>query len=265
MKYAILLYCIMLTISGYCVAQELEKGIKSLEISGDTVLYNDEPYCLLKRGIDGYYITTLNVRQIAYLRPVVRNKTDYYEVSITPLRRTYYTAAKEGIILSFLHDMIKYEVIWEGDFSAYGANMLKDEKLKAGAYYEEWDVPAREPKPRVLDWNISWKSTERNDCTLIYANGRLFAYYKYANWRDSGVNRYMIAIRKHYSYSYFVHDIATDSLLAEVRVKDGWQTEVKVLTADEQEYTIKNVPENRDFMTIAAKLLLAREAFGDKK
>ena len=66
------------------------------------------------------------------------------------------------------------------------------------------------------------------------------------------------------TYRYFIYSIDSNKPMAEVRVADWWTTGVTVITPDNNQYFFKDIPKNEDFLTIVAKLLLARQVIDRK-
>lgn len=261
MRYIVVILILLLHLEGNATRFK-QSNMSSVEIVNDTVFANGKVYCLLFFDGEAHYISTPDVQQVVYLKPVKSNNTSYIQVSFTPLNRKYYIQSKGTYVNTLIHELVKYDVIEDGYFSAYGAQLLINANIESGKYIEEWDLPKDMPAMKTLNWNISWKETPNKDSTLILADGQAFAYYTYRNWRDYGVSKYEVAIETNSDYRYFIHDLHTDSLMAEVRVADGWKTEIKVITPDDNTYTLEYVPNNKDFMTIIAKLLLTKQTIG---
>jgi hypothetical protein len=238
--------------------------INNLDIIHDTVFHNKLPYCLLTENNETYSISTLQLSEISYITTITRNGRIYLAIEFTPLKRVYYTEQVNGFLTEFLHVLIKHEVIEDGYFNPYGANMLIEEKKRAGQLKEEWELPANESKAMVLNWNISWKSTDNDDSTVILADGVPFAYYTYRSWRDYGVDKFPTMASTKAAYRYFIYSIDANEPMAEVRVADWWITGVTVITPDNKQYFFKDIPKNDDFLTVVAKLLLARQVFEKK-
>lgn len=232
--------------------------ISSIEITADTVWSNHQPYCLLIEQDGVQKIRTFTKESIVYIQPVQRQNRKWYRTAIAPLNRVYYTPYSDGFVTSFLHLFIKHDVIKDGYFNAYGANMLVKEWQAAGQLLEEWELPIAKPSVATSDYNISWKNTPGKDTVLILNNGAPFAYYVHRHWTSYGVDSWHVIKTTDAHYRYFIHRL-DHTPMAEVRVQDGWKTNVKIITPDSTEYLIKEVPDNKDFMTIAAKLLLVQD------
>lgn len=265
MKY---LFNILILIASGCstaaYGSTWQGKIKNLDIINDTVFHGGQPYCLLTENNETYSISTLELSEIAYIAATSRNGRIYLAIEFTPLKRVYYTEQVSGFLTEFLHALAKHEVIENGHFSPYGTNMLIEEKKRAGQLKEEWELPANETKPVALNWNIGWKATDNDDSTLILADGVPFAYYTYRSWRDYGVDRFPTMASTKATYRYFIYSIDTDKPMAEVRVADWWVTGVTIITPDNKQYFFKDIPKNEDFLTVVAKLLLARQVFESK-
>lgn len=244
-------------------AGNLQGKTNNLHIVNDTVFHNEMAYCLFTGNQETYSISTLELSEIAYITTIHRNGRVYLKIEITPFKRVYYAEKVNSFLTEFLHALVKHEVIDNGYFNPYGANMLIEEKKSTGQFKEEWELPD-EPKPVASNWNISWKTTDNDDSTLILADGVPFAYYTYRYWKDYGVDRFPTMASTKATYRYFIYSIDSNKPMAEVRVADWWTTGVTVITPDNNQYFFKDIPKNEDFLTIVAKLLLARQVIERK-
>lgn len=258
MKFIARLFVILFSSATICYGS-VQRNLSSIEIVGDTINSNGKAYCLLIERDGMHIIRTLSKESIVYIQSIEHNNQEWFRLSFAPLNRVYYTPAQPQFATTFLHSFIKYQLIEDGYFSAYGANTLIEDGRKAGRLFEEWELPVEKKSTlKSKDWNISWKSTENKDSVTIIKNGVPFGYYIYRPWYSYGVDSWEIAYKTKSNYRYFIYKL-DKTPLAEVRVADGWKTEVKILTTDGETYEVKNVPGNKDFMTIAVKLLLAKE------
>lgn len=262
MKFIAAIIFITCTAQAYAGTATKQSRISSIEITGDTVWSNGSAYCLLAEQDGTYIIRTLSRQSIIYLQPVQQNGSKRYRIAFAPLNKVYYAPYDGGFVNSFLHKCIKYGIVEEDYFSAYGANTLIKESKDAGVFLEEWEIPVAAipaTPPKAMDWNISWKATTNTDSIIILNNGTPFAYYIHRSWKSYGIDSWAVIKATNADYRYLIYKL-DHTLMAEVRVQDGWKTNIKILTPDGEQYSIKDVPDNKDFMTIAVKLLLAKES-----
>lgn len=235
-----------------------QSKIQMLTVHNDTLRNNNQPYCLFRERDGLYSLSTFSLQHLVYIQKVSKSGADYYRVLFSPLNQVYFTPYSPNAIDMLLQDCINFAIIEDGYFSAYGANSMIKSRLADGSFITEENLPATVEKPTVYNWDISWKSTSNKDSTIILANGVPFGYYIYSNRRDYGIDRYRIAYEIKADYRYFIYKL-DNTPLAEVRVADGWKTRVTILAADGEKLVIEEVPNNKDFMTLAAKLILLKD------
>lgn len=264
MKGLLLIAISLLATNSTHAAGYVRQGkIQTLTVHNDTLRNNNKPYCLFRERDGLYSVSTFSLQHLVYIQKVSKKGTAYYRVLFAPLNQVYFTPYSPNAMDALLQDCINYALIEDEYFSAYGANNMIKNRLANGSFITEENIPTTNEKPTVYNWNISWKSTTNKDSTIILANGVPFAYYIYRNRRDYGVDRYHIAHLTKCNYRYFIYKL-DKTPMAEVRVADAWKTKVTVIAEDGEELTIQEVPNNEDFMTIVAKLLLLKDITAKK-
>ena len=82
---------------------------KAVVITNDTVFVDGAPYCILKQVGNTYAISTLDINEIIYIQPFIRNQKEYYKISITPLRVSYYAEKAPNFINHLAKNVVKYQ------------------------------------------------------------------------------------------------------------------------------------------------------------
>lgn len=226
--------------------------------SGDTLLVADTPYCLAFRNQNELVLRSWDYEKVLQLQMVHIGGNQYLELSIPPFNRTYYLDTNRLFFDKVLTDCVQEQIFENGYFSAYGANKLVIRYRKHYPLFESWEMPVQNQRQETPDWNITWKATSNKDSTLIIVNGKPFGYYMQRHWDDYGVDKWQVLKNTQASYRYFIYDFS-NRLLAEVRVADWWKTGVRIIMPGNEEYTIRDVPKNSDYMTVVAKLILLRQ------
>lgn len=264
MKYilsiALLATCFMVQAAGMH-----QSKIKTISIQHDTVYSGGEPYCLLEQNGKSHIIRNFFLERIVEITSEQIDGKQYYKLEFPIMYKTYYTQTNnKNFVTDFLFEAVKFKIIEDGYYSDFGTRALINTWESKGKFTNEWKMHDKLEGNKPLNWVISYKNTDNTDSTIILADGEPFVYYHYKKWKDVTSDKYLVNHKVRIYHSYYMHNFDGEQI-AEVRICNGWRTTAEIRPADGSIYTFSYTTKDHNILTIASKLLLARNIIEQKK